>query len=59
MVDLFTVTNSGTRRVAAIEGNLAFIREERIRIRALLLAAARAAGKLSNEGALLDSCLSA
>eukprot|EP00966_Prymnesium_polylepis_P321054 7377371-Prymnesium_polylepis.1 len=52
VIDLFTVTNSGTQRIKAVEGNLAFIREERIRIRALLLAAARA-GKLSNEGALL------
>ena len=53
VVDLFMVTNSGTQRIAAIEGNLAFIREERIRIRALLLAAARA-GKLSDDGALLS-----
>ena len=49
---MFTVTNSGTQRIAAIEGNLSFIREERVRIRALLLAAARA-GKLSDEGARL------
>jgi hypothetical protein len=42
VVDLLTVTNSGTLRTAAIEGNLSFIREERVRIRALLLAAAHA-----------------
>ena len=56
VADLFTVTNSGTQRIAAIEGNLSFIREERVRIRALLLAAARA-GKLSDEGALLGEFL--
>ena len=62
VVDLFTVINSGTQRIAAIEGNLAFIREERVRIRALLLAAARA-GKLGDGGALLgdfvEGCVAA
>ena len=57
VVDLFTVGRSGVQRVAAVEGNLAFIREERMQLRALLLRAARA-GKLPyQDGALLDDFL--
>ena len=57
MVDLFTVGRSGVPRVAAVEGNLAFIREERMQLCALLLRAARA-GKLPyQDGALLDDFL--
>jgi len=52
VVNLLTVANSGTQRRAAVEGNLAFIRQERVRYRQLLLSAARA-GKLNATGAVL------
>ena len=48
-----TLGRSGTQRVAAVEGNLAFIREERTQLRALLLRARRE-GKLAfQDGAML------
>ena len=49
-----TLGRSGTQRVAAVEGNLAFIREERTQLRALLLRAGRE-GKLAfQDGAVLE-----
>ena len=53
MVDLLTVGRSGTRRVAAVESNEAFIREERIQLRALLLRAGREGKLLFQNGAML------
>ena len=54
VVDLFTVVNSGAvARTAAVEGNLAFIREERTRMRELLCAGARAGKLPSQRGAML------
>ena len=53
VVDLLTVGRSGTRRVAAVESNEAFIREERIQLRALLLRAGREGKLLFQNGAML------
>ena len=53
VVDLFTVANSGTARAAAVEANLAFIREQRTSLRELLCEAARAGKLPSQRGAML------
>lgn len=54
VVDLNKVRGAGTAKSAAQKGNEAFIKEERVQMRARLLAAARAK-KLPFTDALLDA----
>ena len=47
------MTSHAVQRTAACDGNLAFIREERRRVRELSLSTAARAGKLNEQGAQL------
>ena len=57
VVDLFRLGRNSTQRIAGVEGNLTFIREERVQLRAMLLRAARAGKLLYQDGALLSDFL--